>query len=427
MLEFIYLFTFILISFYAYIFCVKSTNFSRSDFFILFYVFGFRFLLSSFHGFTFPPLFGGLSLISIHTITSVLFISGFVFLNRFVYYKFSLVLVFVFISLISALMNNSWIYSTPELIKILYFFLLIVYLFNSSLRYNLSQISYALILFALPVSITQIFSFLLGQGKATEGDGSVSYIGLYFHEAVFSSVMLFLMFLSVYLFSIKFKPRFSIFVLVLSIISIALSNYRTTFLSALPLMFFFLILISVKFDKFSKLIIGALLLVLVASAMPILVFSDRFYDLYLAFENLHYVFVSPDLFDRPMMQIMSGRLYFWSQYIYEFSTGSFYQKLFGNGLGAWQDWASLYAHNQFVSYLYELGFLGLLIVILMYLYPIYNVLSVKPFSHIQSKLIIFFVISFSLLSMSTMPLWSIEGIFIFSYIYIVSLNIRISQ
>lgn len=403
---------------------MKYPYFSRFDFFLFFYIFALRYFLSSFHAVSFQSIIGGLSLISIHTITSLVFMCVFLYLNRFLLFKVSLFIALIFLALFSAALNGSWGYSIPELIKIIYLCLLVVFLFNLAIKYDFYTISYILILLTIPVAFTQILSYLLGQGKATEGDGSISFIGLYFHEAVFSTVILFQMFLSIFLYSKRFKPKFCMLVFFISIISIALSNYRTTFIAALPLIILFVHLTSSKFDKLSKLLITSIAIVSFLSFLPIFIFSERFYDIYLAFENLNLIFISPDLFDRPMMQIMSGRLYFWSQYIYEFSLGSSLQIIFGNGLGSWQEWALLYAHNQFVSYLYELGFLGLVLVVSLYLYPIYNILKCRSLSSQDSKLVVSFITSFSLLSLSTMPLWSIEGIFIFSFIYSFSLQIR---
>ena len=56
--------------------------------------------------------------------------------------------------------------------------------------------------------------------------------------------------------------------------------------------------------------------------------------------------------------MFSGRAYLWSQYIEAYLDGSIINILVGFGPEAWVGRFSLYAHNTFVSYLYELGLFG---------------------------------------------------------------------
>ena len=72
----------------------------------------------------------------------------------------------------------------------------------------------------------------------------------------------------------------------------------------------------------------------------------------------------------------------------------------------------LYAHNTYVSYVYEYGylgfftFIGLLILILSSAMK----MSDKPLS----KIIAFSIAGFLIMNLATMPLWNIEGLIFFA-------------
>tara|TARA_R110002012_G_scaffold93206_1_gene226107 strand:- start:1165 stop:1665 length:501 start_codon:yes stop_codon:yes gene_type:complete len=140
--------------------------------------------------------------------------------------------------------------------------------------------------------------------------------------------------------------------------------------------------------------------------------QERFADVGVMISNLDLILKAPIYFSEAEQDIMSARVYIWSQYINAFANADAVQQVFGFGPDSWKQRFELYAHNTFVSYLYEYGILGLvsflLVCILMTLQP----LGLKDKK--LSKILVLSFLGFLTMNLATMPLWNIEGLIFFS-------------
>ncbi|WP_232824669.1 O-antigen ligase family protein [Algibacillus agarilyticus] len=264
--------------------------------------------------------------------------------------------------------------------------------------------------------ILVFLSFILRVYKATEGDGSVSYVGGYFHEAVASVIIIGGM--AVYSLlesekksnSNKFKI-FAVFSLLLILI-----NYRTTVLASLLLSasLLYIIFLNTNFvTKHVTIFTGVILCLIISLAGPSNTL-ERFQEIPQAIGQSANLFDYPENYTKDEKRLFSGRIYMWSNYIAEYLSGTNIQLILGRGMDSWKASFEKYAHNTFVSFLYELGILGLTLFSILILGLYRRIMTVKS-SGVRYSLIGIFS-SFLVLNLGTMPLWQIEGIILLAVI-----------
>jgi hypothetical protein len=268
--------------------------------------------------------------------------------------------------------------------------------------------------FVMPVTL-QVLSLLLGEVKATEADGSASYIGGYNHEAAFS--MIIASFVFVIGLTERGSIRFRSTLFTLAVVLLMLVNYRTAMLAVLPIVaVFYYNLIEQRIRPSQKVSVMTLVtMVIILSFMAVSIsMRERFADVGTLISNLDLVLKAPIYFSEAEKDIMSSRVYIWSSYIDAFLKAELLNQVFGFGSGAWSDVFTLYAHNTFVSYLYEYGVLGLSLFMLLCFAVVFQTLTVNDSGLRKLLLLSFF--GFLMMNMATMPLWNIEGLIFFSLI-----------
>jgi hypothetical protein len=210
----------------------------------------------------------------------------------------------------------------------------------------------------LPFAL-QLESVALGVVKATETDGSASYIGGYNHEASFS-LLLVAALLTVALHQ-RLRPRAQIALVLLCMAGIFLANYRTAIAAMAPLIVGVLLTGALRSVLPSQRIFaaaGAALAVLAAVPAVTAAVGTRFETLSVLAADPGLPFKEPNAFTEADKKVMSGRVYLWSEYLTAWRSGSERQHLLGYGANAWEGQFRYYAHNTLVSTLYELGYLG---------------------------------------------------------------------
>ncbi|MBN24185.1 MAG: hypothetical protein CL578_03930 [Alteromonadaceae bacterium] len=374
-----------------------------------------RYMLSAFHNITYDPLFAGFSINALGSIFVVFL--GFLILPNLSFRLRHYLVFYAFFSVIvvSGVVNGELKGLINVLVKWGYFFTISAALFLS-LRLQPVKVVFKVLLvpFLLPVSL-QILSILFGEVKATENDGSVSYIGGYNHEAAFSMIIVGFILVLGWLErkTIKFhSPIFFVAVFLLFLV-----NYRTAILAILPvLMIFILTLLSERVESkyklpilaFSALIIGIIGLVLSSSL------AERFSDITVVFTNFSSLFKESVYYSELDKDIFSGRVYLWSQYLGAFFHADTLHQFIGFGPESWSDVFDKYAHNAYVSYLYEFGFIGIATFLAVNFYLL--VQALKNRSKILGQKLFFSVIGLMIMSLSTMPLWNIEGLICYALI-----------
>jgi hypothetical protein len=138
---------------------------------------------------------------------------------------------------------------------------------------------------------------------------------------------------------------------------------------------------------------------------------ERFADLGTMFDKGAALIQPPEHFSREETRLFSGRAYLWSQYIDAYLHGDIINILVGFGPEGWVGRFSLYAHNTFVSYLYELGLFGLAAFAWIL---ISNCLKSLRTSGDERLVLISCHIGFFVLNLATMPFWTLEGAILYA-------------
>ena len=372
-----------------------------------------RYFLSAFHTITYPPLVAGFSINALGSIgvagLGLLLIPTAVFTLKklFPFYVF-----FIAIA-VSGFVNMQIPGTINVLVKWCYFLVLAGALFLSIRSQGQNEtFKKLLVAFFMPV-LLQVLSIVLGHAKATEADGSTSYVGGYNHEAAFS--MIIVSFVFVVGLTERNAIRFRTSLFTLSIFLLVLVNYRTAILTILPIAaVFYFTLVEQRLRPSQKAPVLTIVTMFIVTAFMVLSFTmrERFADVGLLVSNLDIIFKAPIYFSEAEKDIMSARVFIWSQYIDAFANANLLNQLVGFGPDSWKGVFAKYAHNTYVSNLYEYGILGFTAFIFMCAYCLLQALKIANKG--LSKIVAFSIVGFLIMNMATMPLWNIEGLVFFA-------------
>ena len=372
-----------------------------------------RFFLSAFHQFTYVPMVAGFSINALASIGIAL--SGLLLLPPRVFQLRVLVPLYGFFAviLISGLANGSVSGLINVMVKWVFFLSVTCAMFMAIRKTDKDfALKKLLVAFFLPVSLA-VMSILLGEVKATEADGSVSYIGGYNHEAAFSMIIAAFI-LVVGLLSpgyIRFRgPLFA-----LGCVLLILVNYRTSVLAILPIAALFAytsMAAKVPSRHHGVFRITAIFGLSVLSLIAFFTMQDRFADVTVFLTTLDELIKAPFYYSDAQRDIFSARVYLWSMYIYDYVHGSLVHQIIGWGPESWAGVFPKYAHNTYVSYLYEYGLVGLL----AFLFAVLSLLkhAFRNKDKQFSLMLCSSMVGFLIMNFATMPLWNIEGLILFA-------------
>jgi hypothetical protein len=260
---------------------------------------------------------------------------------------------------------------------------------------------------ALIPLLFQFLSIIFHIAKASESDGSTSYIGGYNHEAAFSIVLATCFVIACFASGLNVWARGVLLVILLA--AMMLANYRTTILAFAPLAFVqFNLDVIGRFPPRQRAMvaIGILTVSGLAALAAAWVLRERFADLATTFENIGGLMKRQSAFTLDERHLLSNRAYIWSGYIYGYLDGGTKVHALGYGPDSWTQFTKIYAHNTLISQLYEYGVAGVVGIIALWATMLYCALRVK--NGPRGKLIATHF-SFFILNMATMPHWMIEG------------------
>jgi hypothetical protein len=366
----------------------------------------FRYMVAAFREYTFKEVGGGLSIIALSSIGIV--VLGFLTLDKrrlFIWPFFPVVIICV-LMLVSGFVNHNPTGGIEPVVRNAFFVVVAVAFWQAVDTAGPRAITRLLWVFATPIAL-QVLSIALHVTKAGESDGSVSYIGGYNHEQPFSLILATCFVVACFATRINRWLKFGLSILTL--VGIALANYRTTILGMAPLaavLLFTGIPAAVMpkqrtFMRTSMVICGLAGLLVIAT-----VDSDRFADVGTVVTHGTELMKPPEEFTANERRVFSGRVYLWSSYVDAYSRATPVQKVIGLGPDSWASVFVKYAHNTLVSYLYEMGILGVAAILLLW----GTMASVAMRARRSQRTIILGAhASFFLLNMATMPHWQIEG------------------
>lgn len=293
-----------------------------------------------------------------------------------------------------------------------YFIILLIALRQAMADPRTSDILSWLLWAFSPLLLLQLLSILLGVGKASEADGSVSWIGGYNHEAAFS-LSLAACFLTA-CFARDVRPPIRAAILTVSLVGLFLANYRTSMLALAPLAAAQLFQSGTGVVRPEQRPAMAMLAAAAIAGLAMVVvgaLGERFSDLAVLARSGFDIIKPPTAFTWEDRDVMSGRPYIWSLYIYAFEDGTSLQRIVGLGPDAWLGRFRVYAHNTLVAYLYELGWAGLVAVVLLWLGMLLQALQAPADKRLK---LVAAHASFFLVNMATMPHWMVEGLIFYA-------------
>ena len=371
----------------------------------------FRYGIATFHQYTYPPVVLGLSLIALTSIIVVavglVVVGGRNLLIRKLIPIYGVMLVV----LISAIANERWIEAVNATFKWLYLIVFALAAYSAMQRLGSDRIFRSLaVIFAGPIGL-QWLSVPWGL-KTTAQDGSSFFIGGFQHQQSIS--IIFLTFLLVTCFSPSLSVIASYGRLVIVVVGVALANYRTSLLAAaLPASSLVVSRLAGKFVPKQRSIAYVLLgLVTVFVFIGVATLArERFADLGTTLDKGASLIKPPEHFTTEDKRLFSGRLYLWSQYIDAYFGGDIINILVGFGPDSWVGRFTTYAHNTFISYLYEFGLFGLAALLWILISNFLTAVRVRDNGRL---ILISWHIGFIVLNSATMGIWTLEGAILYA-------------
>ncbi len=365
-----------------------------------------RYSLAAFHEFTYSPIGPGLSIAAMSSVLVVAVGLPIIGIRFLLLRRLLPVYAIMLAILISAAASAQWIGAVNELVKWTYLIVLSLAALIAISRHGADRIFGAFtVVFVGPIG-AQWISVAMGL-HLTNKDGTFCFIGGYQHEQMFSIILL--TFLFVTCFQRQLSVVSTLIRLIVVAVGLALANYRTSVLAAiLP---FAALLISMLMARVVRgqrevvlVVVGALSVILLVAGANLA--QDRFSDLGSAVHKGASLIQPPQYFTTDERRLFSGRAYLWSQYIDSYLEGNAIETLVGFGPEAWVGRFALYAHNSFISYLYELGLLGAAAFVWLLAA---NLMAAVRLSDRRRFVLIACHVGFFVLNLATMPMWAIEG------------------
>lgn len=365
-----------------------------------------RYATSIFHEFTFGRSPVGISWNALVS-TAVVVAGMFILKPRFLTLKMLIpIYAVVLVGLVSAIVNNMYGNLIVTTTKTGYLLVVTLCTFEALVRHGEKFFTWLMVAF-VPPFVLQMVSFLIGQTKSGEIDGSISYVGGYNHEGSISIVLATALMLACIVRSMPLWVRTT--AIVGGVIGISLADYRTTIVAFVPFMLVCFLVgplrqLSAPYRAMTLVLFGGVALVTVAVSADGI--GERYGELAEIPDIPGYIVRDPNQFNREQQQLLSGRAYLWSKYIDAWRKGPPHYELIGAGPEARIVTKDRYPHNTLVSALYEYGLIGLLAYTVLLISPMVYALRAAPGDRAR---IIAAHVSFFLLNMATMPLWQIEG------------------
>lgn len=369
---------------------------------------GMRPLLSAAWQYTFAASPLGLSW---NALSSVIFFIAGVFVVRRRSVSPLIVLPFVpliAVTVLSGVLNDALVGLSSTAAKLGYVVVVSLLVLDAAERHGIEPVMRTMVLALLTPLVFQVVGTTMGLVKQSEADGSAAYIGGFFHESAFSLLLCGTMLAVCLLRRVDFRIKLAM--IAWCAIGIVLGNYRTALIAIVPLVAVSLLTEGARrFVPRQRAIIGALLVMLIAAGGLgfAVAQQERFGDLAVLFSRNTELIKRPDTFSVEDRHVMNGRPLIWSTYYYAWGDSSPRQHLIGLGPDSWTGRMRVYAHNTIVSALYEVGLVGVGCYLLLWGWFIALALLVPGRSR---WLCLAGHLSFLLLNMATMPMWSIEGL-----------------
>jgi hypothetical protein len=317
------------------------------------------------------------------------------------------------LTLLSAMLNGDPMGAVDAVVKYLYFLVIAIATYQALRRDDGGRMVGWLMVAFLPLIVLQMLSLALVLPKGSEAGDGLVWIGGYNHEGAFS-VALFAGFV-VACFARGAPALLRFMFLMATLVVIQLAGYRTAILALAPLAgatFWVGMTTSVRREQRMLVAAAGGILAATAIGMAAILYGDRFADIAVLLADPGSFIKPPREFTFAERQLLSARAYIWSSYIFAWAAGEPWQYLFGMGPGSWEGLFKVYPHNTLVAMLYELGFTGVAVIVLLW-----AVMTLAAWRAQGERLkLVAAHISFVLLNMATMPFWQVEGLGLYGFL-----------
>jgi hypothetical protein len=366
----------------------------------------FRYSIATFHQYTYPPVALGLSVIALTSIVVVAVGCLVVGARNLWLRRLIPIYVTILVVLVSAIANERWIDGVNATFKWLYLIVFALAAHQAMRRRGSEPIFRSLaVIFAGPV-ILQWLSVPL-ELKTVTPEGTTSYIGGYQHQQGLSIILLTLLYTTCFSQPLSLLESYGRLAIVA--IGLALANYRTAVLAAAAPASTLAVskLVERVIPKHRGIVVVFLAVVTVFVFVGVgTVAKDRFADIGTTLDKGASLIKPAAQFTTEDKRLFSGRLYLWSQYIGAYLDGDIVNVLVGFGPDAWVGRFTTYAHNTFISYLYEFGLFGLAGLVWIMSSNFLTALRVRDN---RGLVLIACHIGFVVLNLATMGIWTLEG------------------
>lgn len=380
-----------------------------------------RHLMSALHQYTYPPIAGGMSLNAIASV--VVTVIGLLIIDKRLLTLKAIVIIYLMVAvLLASAIFNARIDAIGSFAKWGYLIALTTVAYSAFRQEGSVTLFSALLTAFLPPFALQLLSVYVGLGKGSEDDGSLCFIGGFNHEGGFSIIVMTFLYCACFLESKR--PKLTAVCMAAGLCALALANYRTSLLAALPMFAGTIFFGSVRRFSPTERPLAVIVICLAGTAVlyvAAVAMRDRFGDLLVILSRSAELIKPPEYYTEADADLLSSRLILWSRYITAYVSGSAINLALGFGPEAWDGVFSHYAHNTFVSVLYEAGILGLVCMIMIFAFSFKLALGT---SINERPLIICAHTGFFILNLATMPLWMIEGNVLFALTLAYTLYMR---
>jgi O-Antigen ligase len=365
-----------------------------------------RYSLAVLHEYTYPPVALGLSVVALSSIVVVA--AGFVLIGirNLLLQKLAPIYVIILLVLVSGGVNQTWLGTVNVSLKWLYLVVFAIAAYAAIERHGPDQVFGALATVFVGPIVLQWLSVPWGLQTVNE-DRSLSFIGGYQHQQAFSIILL--TFLYVTIFSPGLSAAASYIRLLIAAVGLAYANYRTAILAAaLPAASLVVAKGIGKLVPRQRSVAFVFLGAVAATALVGIasLAQDRFVDLSIVLDKGASLIQPPEYFTADEKRLFSGRVHLWSLYINGYLDGNIINLLFGFGPESWVERFALYAHNTFISHLYELGIFGL--AALVWFVAANTSMAARLTGNAKITLLSCHI-GFIVLNMATMAIWTVEG------------------
>lgn len=325
-----------------------------------------RVVVDSMPGLSYAAVAGGLSFARVYSAAMMLFLLGYLLSRRgFFSGTYGIqVAIFFFVSILSAIYNFAWLGIVETTIKWLYLWLtanLLVLVVKENGEQSVLRVLAFVFIYPL---MNQLVFAIIGTPKV--GGGQTSYLGSYFHEVSLAYILL--MAITVY-FAIMISDRdktwrvFAAALWIWSHAALYFNNYRTAVIALGVWWAIVALFVLPKLSVGRRLIaVGTMV---TALSFVVLALGE---DLTSKMSGAVSVVMEPEEhFDvsgqARQTEVLSGRVYLWNTYLYEFIDAPWDTKLLGHGPEVGVSVVGTHAHNQFLTALLDLGLLGIVAVL----------------------------------------------------------------